>query len=170
MTGKIYRSALGKVVDLGALILENEQTRAVGNMGVNARGDILDSTNKVIDSKNHQVQRQYKKQTANTSEMPVTTSTVAARRKDAKNSKSAPKSSRPSKVHKEPVVDQLPVETEPEEIEVLAEPSPVEEVTPAAPIPRGGLAAALAKSQSLKQELLKTPRQMAKEQSGVKKI
>lgn len=49
---------MGKVVDMGALMLQNENVRAVGNMGVNARGDRLDSQNKVIDRKSRQVQRQ----------------------------------------------------------------------------------------------------------------
>ena len=48
MTGKIYKSAMGKPVDLGSLILENENIRAVGNMNVNARGDVLDSANQEI--------------------------------------------------------------------------------------------------------------------------
>lgn len=65
MTNKIYKSAMGKTVDLGALILQNEQTRAVGNMGVNAVGDRVDESNKVIDARNKQVQRQYKRQTNN---------------------------------------------------------------------------------------------------------
>jgi hypothetical protein len=65
MTRKIYKSAMGKTVDLGALILQNEQVRAVGNMGVNAAGDVVDSTNQVIDQRNRQVQRQYQRQTNN---------------------------------------------------------------------------------------------------------
>jgi len=63
MTRKVYKSAMGKTVDLGALILQNEQTRAVGNMGVNAAGDLVDSNNKIIDARNRQVHRQYNKQT-----------------------------------------------------------------------------------------------------------
>ena len=63
MTGKIYKSAMGKPVDLGALILENENTRAVGNMNVNARGDMVNEQNKSIAAKNRQVNRQYQKQT-----------------------------------------------------------------------------------------------------------
>lgn len=66
MTSKIYKSAQGKSVDLGALILQNENVRAVGNMGVNARGDLIDSSNRVIDQRNRQVQKQYKKQTSST--------------------------------------------------------------------------------------------------------
>ena len=52
MTRDIYRSANGKPVDMGALRLRNENTRAVGNMKVNARGDLVDDHNQVIVSKN----------------------------------------------------------------------------------------------------------------------
>lgn len=64
MTKQIYRTANGKSVDMGKLMLQNENTRAVGNMGVNARGDMLDHQNQVISSKNQQVQRQYNRQIA----------------------------------------------------------------------------------------------------------
>lgn len=72
MTGKVFRTAQGKMVDLGALQLQNEQTRAVGNMGVNARGDRINSENKPIDTRNQQVKRQYDKQVAVTREKPAT--------------------------------------------------------------------------------------------------
>lgn len=62
MTSKVYKTAQGKTVDMGRLVLQNEQTRAVGNMKVNARGDLLDDTGKVITSKNAQVNQQYNKQ------------------------------------------------------------------------------------------------------------
>lgn len=71
MTRKIYRTAQGKVVDLGALQLQNETVRAVGNMNVNARGDLLDSKNRPISSKNQQVAKQYNKQTTNVSKESV---------------------------------------------------------------------------------------------------
>jgi hypothetical protein len=63
MTNKIYKSAMGKTVDMGALLLQNEQVRAVGNMGVNASGDVIDGSNQVIDQRNRKVQRQYNRQT-----------------------------------------------------------------------------------------------------------
>ena len=63
MTKEVYRSANGKVVDMGALRLKNEKVRAVGNMKVNARGDLLDDHNRIISTKPEQVQRQYNKQT-----------------------------------------------------------------------------------------------------------
>ena len=51
MTRKTYKTAQGKTIDLGALLLQNEQVRAVGNMNVNARGDLLDGSNRVIEQK-----------------------------------------------------------------------------------------------------------------------
>lgn len=63
MTNKTYKTAQGKTVDMGRLVLQNEQTRAVGNMKVNARGDIVDDMNKPISSKPQQVNKQYNKQT-----------------------------------------------------------------------------------------------------------
>ena len=66
----VYRSAHGKPVDMSQLATKYEKVRAVGNMNVNARGDILDSANKVIEKKASQVQKQYKRQT-NTSSTPV---------------------------------------------------------------------------------------------------
>ena len=62
MAGNIYRTANGKQLDMRALALKNEQTRAVGNMKVNARGDMLDDANRVIRSKPAQVQKQYNQQ------------------------------------------------------------------------------------------------------------
>ena len=59
---RVYRSSQGKPVDLGALLLQNETVRAVGNMGVNARGDRIDIKNKVIDTKVKISQRAYNKQ------------------------------------------------------------------------------------------------------------
>ena len=63
MTNEVYTSANGKKVDMGALRLKNEKVRAVGNMRVNARGDIIDDNNEVIRTRNEQVDTQYKKQT-----------------------------------------------------------------------------------------------------------
>lgn len=75
MTAKTYRSANGKVVDLGALKLKNEKIRAVGNMSVNARGDLVDAQNRPIQSRNQQVKKQYQSQAqTNVSESPVKTS------------------------------------------------------------------------------------------------
>jgi hypothetical protein len=63
MTSKVYKSAQGKSVDMGRLQLQNEGIRAVGNMKVNARGDMVDDMNRVISTKAEQVNKQYKTQT-----------------------------------------------------------------------------------------------------------
>lgn len=54
-----YRTAMGKTVDMSALATRNEKTRAVGNMRVNARGDLLDSSNRVIQDATQRVGEQY---------------------------------------------------------------------------------------------------------------
>lgn len=55
---RLYRSAQGAMVDMEKLRLANEETIAVGNMKVNARGDELGPGGKVIKSRN-QVMKEY---------------------------------------------------------------------------------------------------------------
>jgi hypothetical protein len=66
MTKQVYKSANGKTVDMGSLALQNEMTRAVGNMKVNARGDLIDEQNRVISKKTDQVNQTYNQQTGKT--------------------------------------------------------------------------------------------------------
>jgi hypothetical protein len=60
----IQRTAMGKSVDMAALTTRNEKTRAVGNMSVNARGDVLDSNNQVINDNTKRVKSSYTKTVA----------------------------------------------------------------------------------------------------------
>jgi len=62
MAGNVYRTANGKMLDMRALALKNETVRAVGNMKVNARGDMVNDDNRVIRTKTAQVQKQYNQQ------------------------------------------------------------------------------------------------------------
>ena len=55
---KIYRSAQGRIVDVERLRLANEETIAVGNMKVNARGDLLGQGGQVVKTRN-QVMKDY---------------------------------------------------------------------------------------------------------------
>ena len=72
MAKKTYRTANGKKVDMAALQLQNETVRAVGNMGVNARGDIINGNNEIVAGRNSQVAKTYKKQiTSNVTDGPV---------------------------------------------------------------------------------------------------
>jgi hypothetical protein len=137
MTKKQYRTAQGKMVDMGALLLQNENVRAVGNMGVNARGDAIDSQNKVVDKRTTQVHRQYRRQT-NVSAGPVGAGTVAVK-----------KSRQPA----EPVIDDT-FDDLPEDNDVVIEKTvAVAEES----VVKGGLAAAIAKSREIQQELEKKP-------------
>ena len=146
MSRKIYRSAMGTPVDLGALFLQNEHTRAVGNMNVNARGDVLDSANRVVETKTRQAQRKYRRQT-NVTAGPVGTK---------------PQQDMSQAVDVSDTFADLPQD----EPETILEPVVNAKESPA---PRGGLAAAIARSREVKQELEKTARQRAQEQ-GLKKI
>ena len=149
MTSRTYRTAQGKTVDLGQLILQNENVRAVGNMNVNARGDILDSSNRVIDSKNQQIQRQHQRQIAtNVSDQTVHTSNVHARRakKAAEEDAVEPTTTTPADTTP---VDPTPIDTAPT---------------------GGGLAAAIARSRTVVQEKEKTPRELKQFKPGVNRI
>jgi hypothetical protein len=160
MTRKIYKTAQGKAIDLGSLLLQNEAVRAVGNMNVNARGDLLDSGNKVIDRKNRQVQRQHNRQTVAVAEANATVHTSTRAAKQARQETSTPESESTA----DSFMEDLVVSTEPE---LATEPAaPTVDNTNAPP---GGLAAAIARSRAIKQELEKTPRQRAQE-AGLKKI
>jgi regulator of RNase E activity RraA len=52
---------MGKQVDMSILRAKNEKERAVGNMNVNARGDIIDSNNDIITDKNNRINVMYQK-------------------------------------------------------------------------------------------------------------
>jgi len=56
--GKTYRTASGKQVDFGALLLANETAPALGNMNVNARGDEI-SPDGTITKTREQIMREY---------------------------------------------------------------------------------------------------------------
>jgi len=57
----MHRSALGKTIDMSVLVAQNEKVRAVGNMNVNARGDVIDSHGRVVQENTQRVNSLYKK-------------------------------------------------------------------------------------------------------------
>jgi hypothetical protein len=156
MTSKVYRTAQGKSVDLGTIMLQNEHVRAVGNMNVNARGDKLDNNNRVVETKPRQIQKQNAR-TTNVSADPVQTSTTKARR--ARKEKSAELSNSPAQ-ESAPVqeIAPQPISAPPPQTEIKTE-----------RIPEGGLAAAIARNREVKQELEKTRRQQQQAQ-GLRKL
>ena len=55
---KIYRSAMGKSIDIDNILLKNETVIAVGNMKVNARGDELGPGGKIVKTRD-QIMKEY---------------------------------------------------------------------------------------------------------------
>ncbi len=151
MANKMYRTALGKSVDMGSIVSTNETVRAVGNMGVNARGDVIDNKNTSVSSRNTQVNNQYRKQIRNqVVDAPVGTASTNA-------------SVKQELVPEETIegLDTTPVVTE-EEVVVEATTSAVKKTS--------GLASAIAKAREVEQKKLKTPREEARGKTGVNKI
>ena len=56
--GKTYRTASGKSVDFGAMLLANETAPALGNMNVNARGDQI-APDGTITKTREEIMREY---------------------------------------------------------------------------------------------------------------
>lgn len=73
---KIHKTALGRSFDMSAFAAKHEKTRAVGNMSVNARGDIIDSHNRVINDKNKRVGVMYQNTLKNRVPVPKKTKTI----------------------------------------------------------------------------------------------
>lgn len=136
MTRKVYRTAQGKMVDLGALQLQNETVRAVGNMSVNARGDLVDADNRPISTRNRQVSSQYNKQTTN-----VTETRLDHKKKSKRTQKS--------------IVPNIPAPPEDFNDDFVKEEAPAVPQLAAPSVPEsGGLAAAIARAREVKQEPL----------------
>jgi hypothetical protein len=169
MTKKVYTTAQGKSVDLGAIILQNEHVRAVGNMNVNARGDLLDGSSRVIDQRNQQVTRQMERNTqpapTGVSTQPRHTSSVAARRAREAATTPAPAPAVVDPVVEAPIPD--PVAEQP----VPETPAPALRVDRTVVTDQsGGLAGAMARSRTVAQEKLKTQKEIVKTKPGVTKL
>lgn len=187
MTKKVYRSSKGKAIDLGALQLKNENVRAIGNMGVNARGDVVDSKGKVVESSSKRTNRTYKKQTrrsSNVSDTPVKASKTRAAAKGKIATDVDPEIVEQTRQRRENVKSRRKDSVEYTEFKVVetvkdvplpAEPEPAKE--PAAvtepvgeEIPKEvtaeGLLGALAKAKDVKKTVIKGPN----EPDGLKKI
>ena len=131
MTSKVYRTAQGKIVDLGALEVQNEHVRAVGNMNVNARGDKLDADGNIISTRSQQVNRNLNR-TTNTSSGPIPTSS-RSQKEDAASIRAAEQAKiEQARAHRQALREQG---TAP----------PVEQ-------PAAGLAAAMSRAAQIKEE------------------
>jgi|TARA_B110000438_G_scaffold287392_1_gene319642 hypothetical protein len=57
---KSVKTARGRTLDMGALSAKNEETRAVSNLNMNARGDIIDNRNEVTIPREEIAKKFYK--------------------------------------------------------------------------------------------------------------
>ena len=67
---KMYRTMQGRMVDIDQLRSANESTQAVGNMNVNARGDVLGASGQIVTPKSQVMKKYYEQPKGKVSEGP----------------------------------------------------------------------------------------------------
>ena len=68
---RMYRTMQGRMVDIEKLRTANESVQAVGNMNVNARGDVLGSGGQVVTSKETIIKQYYEQPKGMVSDTPT---------------------------------------------------------------------------------------------------
>mgnify|MGYP003348800114 CR=1 FL=1 len=138
--GRIYRTARGKGIDLDKLKLANENVVAVGNMRVNARGDLIGAGGKIAQGRNQMMDQVYavpapmyspNDPAVQAEQKAMVQASTAKELHDLANSLAVPSSP-------EPVVEDTPA--------------------PTAPPARGSLAGSVGKPVSVTQQPLTDPR------------
>jgi len=137
---KTYKTAMGKTIDMGSMAVANEKIRAVGNMSVNARGDIIDSNNNIVKTRQQQLAEQYSTQTKKQNRPGTAQKPQAEKPAPEAKVKESPK---PAPVTEEPV--DFPQDVAEDDVEIVKE-----EPAPAKPV--SGLAAAIAKTKETKKQ------------------
>jgi len=80
---RMYRTMQGRMVDIEKLRAANETARAVGNMAVNARGDVLGASGQVIRPKEQVMREYYEQPKGKVDDRPVRTKTMTSPRRVA---------------------------------------------------------------------------------------
>ncbi len=145
---RIYTTAQGKQVDIESLRVANEESIAVGNMKVNARGDKLGAGGKVTETRNQTQDQYYKLNTP----MPIE---IAQEEQEQIVRQQVRSGARMSQGAPMPEPGPAPV--------VETAPEVVVPTTPEDPVPglRGSLAASLAAPATVKQQAIPDPRKPA---------
>ena len=68
---RMYRTMQGRMVDIEKLRAANESVQAVGNMNVNARGDVLGPGGAVVTAKEKVIQRYYEQPKGKVDDSPM---------------------------------------------------------------------------------------------------
>lgn len=153
---RVYTTAQGKKIDIDSLQIANEQTIAVGNMKVNARGDELGPGGRVSSTRNQAMESYYKLHTPTTAgtkpgvvaDNPSNAERIRKMQQEAGLARSSAQGS-------VAVVPEVPAEPKQD---VAPEPTEVEVQAPA-PQLRGSLAGSVAKQTTVTQELITPPNQ-----------
>jgi len=116
---RMYRTMQGRMVDIEKLRAANEDIRAVGNMNVNARGDVLGPGGRITTPKADVIAKYYEQPKGRVDDTPA-------------RAKPTP----PRKVAPTPVQKMTPVESKPTA-------KPVETFKPKTPTEKKGIDAAL---------------------------
>ena len=119
---RMYRTMQGRMVDIEKLRAANESVRAVGNMNVNARGDVLGPGGQIATTKANVIAKYYEQPKGKVDDTPARAKPTPAR-------KTAP-APQPS------VQKMTPVESKPTA-------KPVETFKPKTPTEKKGIDAAL---------------------------
>ena len=90
---KRVKTAKGRIIDMSALAAKNETTRAVSNLNMNARGDIIDNRGKVEISREKISKEYYKNNVpgADKEEISIKEEETVAEKKPVETPKPAPK-------------------------------------------------------------------------------
>ena len=75
---RMYRTMQGRMVDIEKLRSANESVQAVGNMNVNARGDVLGAGGQVVTPKEQIIKKYYEQPKGMVSDTPSKGKTIPA--------------------------------------------------------------------------------------------
>ena len=147
---RVYKSARGRMVDMDAIKLSNENSIAVGNMKVNARGDKLGPGGHVATGRNQVMDQIYAVNTSssNNGYSPNDPEVYAERQAQMDQSKA-------KKLHD--LANNL-VQTVPEEQAVPNAPASVNPAVDGTASTRGSLASSVAKTTVVTQKPMEDPR------------
>ena len=117
---RMYRTMQGRMVDIEKLRAANESVQAVGNMNVNARGDVLGAGGNVVTSKAQVMKQYYEKPKGMVDDTPARSKSTPAPKVEVKKQvqKMTPMASKPvpqKAVAPTPRVEAQPVEATPVE-------------------------------------------------------
>ena len=80
---RMYRSMQGRMIDIEKLRAANESVQAVGNMNVNAKGDVLGAGGQVVTPKSQIIKKYYEQPKGMVSDTPSKGKTMPAPKAEA---------------------------------------------------------------------------------------